>query len=107
MALAALDSLARLTATGPRLFRGFDGLTVDDGGAGRGRPPWLHAQLGTQRFMDVGSHALQTPESEVMVDKAPMRQIMAKDVPRAACSHDVANGIYDLARDTRAGRPSA
>ena len=61
MALAPLDLLARVIATNPATFGGFDRLAVDDPGAGRGFAAFDFAQAHHQRHVDRIVTAVSAP----------------------------------------------
>jgi hypothetical protein len=49
--------------------------------------------------------AVLTPGSEVMVDGLPGREVVRKQTPLAATTHDAEDGVEDLAQGVQPGAP--
>jgi hypothetical protein len=63
---------------------------------GVGITPHLHAGGSMQCSVEPLPEALHTPQTKVMVDRFPRRQIMRQQPPGAATAQDIEDGIEDV-----------
>ena len=98
VALAAVDLLAGVIASGPAGFGGPHALAVDDASGRRGLPAGLlarrHDQLGVQYLPG----SILPPAPEIAEHRALGRQLLGQEVPGAAGAQQIEDGVQDLAQ---------
>jgi len=98
VALAAVDLLAGVIASGPAGFGGPHALAVDDASGRRGLPAGLlarrHDQLGVQYLPG----SILPPAPEIAEHRALGRQLLGQKVPGAAGAQQIEDGVQDLAQ---------
>ncbi len=111
MALAAADALGAIVAAHAADSSCSHRLAVDNPGARLRVTANTRAELLTEHVVQMLPRAVQTPQSKVVVGGLPGRKLVRQQPPGAATSHDVEDGVQDLAQrmkpwsaDTRARR---
>src|SRR5215208_1057343 len=98
VALAAVDLLAGVIASGAAGFGGPHALAVDDASGRRGLPAGLlarrHDQLGVQYLPG----SVLPPAPEIAEHRALGRQLLGQEVPGAAGAQQIEDGVQDLAQ---------
>src|SRR5215213_3839751 len=98
VALAAVDLLAGVIASGPAGFGGPHALAVDDASGRRGLPAGplarRHDQLGVQYLPG----SILPPAPEIAEHRALGRQLLGQEVPGAAGAQQIEDGVQDLAQ---------
>src|SRR5271163_3107855 len=106
MPLLALDLLAGVVTVridrSPALFRALHALGVDDGRGRAGLPPSLFATLHIERVMQPLQRAVVGPSDEVLVDRAPGRQVLRDGALLTPGAEDVHHPVRHLADMDRA-----
>src|SRR5271154_2593601 len=91
----SVDSLERRWCHCPRrsphsiFFGAFYALAVDDGGGRAGVAFALLATLDIKRVVDAIERAVVTPQVEIIVHRAPRRQVLGQRAPLATRAQDV------------------
>src|SRR5438552_4654020 len=107
MPLPALDLLsAIIAARGSTHSRGLDGLRVDNPGTGLRLPTGANADETAQRIVQAPPEPFQTPQTKVMVNRFPARQVMREQVPRASAAQPVEDPVQNFALTIQPGPPA-
>src|SRR5579859_690735 len=77
-------------------WTGFDRLTIEHSGTGLRLTPHLASDLFAQGGHDLFPQALLAPETEVMIDRLAVGQIMGHLSPGTACTHQVEDAVDDF-----------
>src|SRR4051812_23094996 len=97
MAFAPTNLFTTIVATRPSCFTGAYRLTVHNRGTRVRISTGCLPHLFPQRVMDLLPDSGATPEPEIMIDRAPSRQIVGQQVPSAHTASHVENGVEDFA----------
>ena len=87
------DVVAALVAA----FAALDALAVDDPGAGVALPSFHLPEMFPQMRVDVLPELVAFPESVIMIDRAPRREVRGQVPPLATGAHDIEHGIEQFA----------
>jgi hypothetical protein len=96
VALASIDLLASIIATRSTSLGGLDALAVDDRGRGAGVAPDPFAICHHERVVYPFKAPVVAPDGEPAVDRAPRRQVVWQQPPRAARPHNIEDAVNDL-----------
>jgi hypothetical protein len=99
MAFASFDLLSPIVTTLlPTYARCLDRLAIHDGCAGLGVPLQADPHSLAQGSVHLLPGTIQTPESEVVIYGLPGREVVWQQPPGTATTHDVEDGVEDLAQ---------
>jgi hypothetical protein len=105
MAFATIDFLARIVASLVADFAAFDSLAVDDGRTGLSLAPFDQTEVFAQMGVNPIPQSVGFPESEVVVDRTPRREILRQVAPLTSSFDKVEDGVEQLSK--RVPAPSA
>ena len=105
MPLPTGDLLPPIKTAFPSLLRGFDRLTVDAAGTGRGIPAGRLAHLGPQDLMDPFPRAIPPPAAEIVVNRPPGGKVARQHPPSTAAAQHIQEGVVDRPQADGTGSP--
>ena len=96
MTFTSFNLLARIIATDSLCTRRLDRLAVQDRGTGLRIPAFGFPKFSSQSRVDVCPSPVFTPETELVVDGLPRRQVVRQHAPSTASAYDVEDGIQNF-----------
>ncbi len=96
VALAAFDLFGAVKARVPSSIGRFDGLRVDNRGAGLAGVAFEDPEVPAQGIVEPLPGAISSPAPKVVIDEAPRRQIIGDKPPGTAGPQDIQDRVDDL-----------